>query len=240
MGRYESIFPFLPAFMSYEQALTQWLKGVIVPRSQEDRSIETRVEYAGGEKAVRAIKELRNDGSHNGKSSQPLITIKFADCEYMMERYHPPESTQGYVYNTPDKRQATRVARVSKPSPWRVHYELRLYPNYEIDLRFMMFSLLQRFHHHGGLAYLTIKGKGGGRNLFPLFLRGFSPTTNSETGQNDRDVGATLLLELEAYLPLPLRFVPTFRSYIQEIAVSGTSPGDLPTTIEGPTVLVPP
>lgn len=241
VGSREVVNPLLPAFMMYEQTLAQWLSGMVISRDQEGRTITVRVEYAGGEKAVRAIKELKGVDTRNNKVATPVITMKQVGIEYFHERYHPPESTWAKVYNTPDKRNATRVARMSKASPWRVSYELRLYPNFEIDLRYMQFQILQAFHAMGGMAYLRIEWPQAGwsagqrvnrSSLFPLWLRGYTPTTNSDTGEKDRDVGATMMVELECYLPLPLRFVPTFRTFIQQIVAKGGSPLDGPTQIE--------
>jgi hypothetical protein len=239
-GSREVVQPLIPAFLMYEQTLAQWLSGMVVSRDLEGRTIPVRVEYAGGEKAVRAIKELHGVDSRNNKVATPVVTMKQVGVEYNQERYHPPESTWAKVYNTPDKRNATRVARASKASPWRVSYELRLYPNFEIDLRYMQFQILNAFHHMGGMAYLTIQWpqtawseglKLSKRSLFPLWLRGYTPTTTSETGDKDRDVGATMMVELECYLPLPLRFVPTFRAFYQTIASSDGSPLDGPSKV---------
>ncbi len=207
-GFYESVIPILPAFKAYERGLVDWMSGITIPR--EGRNLRPKVMYAGGEKAVLAVKAMTEN--RNDRAAIPIITIRLADIAPNTERYSPPESYVGIVYNGP-KATATRAARVSKPAGYKVNYEVKLYPAFEEDHRYMMFNLLQRFHHHGGnLSYLTLRRPDGAKEFFPLWMRSYSNGTTAEAGEGDRQVIGMMNLELEAYLPLPLRFVPTFRS----------------------------
>jgi hypothetical protein len=53
-GLYEEVIPFVPAFVAYEKGLVNWFRSIRVPRD-DSHAIDFRVEYAGGEKAIRAI-----------------------------------------------------------------------------------------------------------------------------------------------------------------------------------------
>lgn len=207
----------LPAFTSYERGLVDWLSGVWIPR--EDGFVRPKVVYAGGEKAVLAIKAMREN--RNQKVSTPVITIKLGAIEPNLERYTPPECTWGIVWNGPTKAQSTRAARIGKPAAYKCSYSVEITANYEMDLRHIMFNLLQRFHHHGGnLSYLTLNRPQGGKEFFPLWLRSFENATVSE-GEGDREVKASMQLELEAYLPLTQRLVPLFKKAIIDIQIKG-------------------
>lgn len=223
---YQQIIPMVPAFMTYEQAMVEQLRGVQIFR--EGKSLEARVEYAGGEKAVRHIESItkwHQGANQNDRVVHPLIAIKLVDVQYNNERYHPPESTWGKVWNSRKRSEATAVARVSKPAPYKVSYEWQFHAVYEEDMRYMMGQVMNRFHHHGGLDYVKILRSDGRTEWFPLHLRGFNVLTDSNTGEEDRDVRALMLVELEAYLPLPYKFVPVFRTYIQNMQM-GRSPGE--------------
>jgi hypothetical protein len=217
---------FQPAFMSYEKALVSWLRlDMRVPRA--DRTVEPRIEYAGGERAIEAIRALKvKDGgsgqSRNLRFKAPVITIKMNDLEYMPDRYHPPESEYFRVYNGPTPEQSTRVARVPKPASYRLFYAVDIYCSYEEDLRYIMSTTLPKFAIHGGVAYLAFASPKfkRDRRLFPFYLRGFSNQTDSNTGQDERTVRASMMLELEAYLPLPYKFVPVFRKFTQAICIA--------------------
>lgn len=217
---YQEIVPIIPAFMSYEQAMVEQLKGIQIFR--EGKTLEARVEYAGGEKAIRQIEAItrwHQGANQNDRVVHPLIAIKLIDVQYNPERYHPPESTWGKVWNAKNRRMATAAARVSKPAPYKVSYEWQFHAVYEEDMRYMMGQVMNRFHHHGGLDYVRIRRSDGRTEWFPLFLRGFNVLTDSNTGEEDRDVRALMLVELEAYLPLPYKFVPVFRTYIQNMQI---------------------
>lgn len=217
---YKQIIPVLPAFKMYEQAMVEWLGGVFIFR--EGKQIESRVEYAGGEKAVRTIEAMSPGHSTQNKNDRvqnPLITIKMVDCQYNPERYHPPESPWGVIYNGTTKENSTAAARLAKPVPYKVTYEWQMYTIMEEDQRFMMGQVMNRFHQHGGLDYIRFLRSDGLTEWFPMRLQGFNPTTDSNSGEEDRTVRAVMLVELEAYLPLPYTFVPIFRRYIQQMVV---------------------
>lgn len=211
-----------PAFTAYEKSLVYWMKrDLAIPRG--DEYLIPVVEYAGGERAIRAVRALKErDGgageSRNKRHRQPIITIKMNDVQYFQERYHPPESTWKTIYNSPDKTKSTRAARISKPAPYKITYAVDIYALYEVDLRFMMGQFLLKFHHHGGLGYLSFFHPTAEKNLqqangqiFPVYLRSFSNNTDSNTGDEERTVRASAAIEVEAYLPLPYHFVPIFR-----------------------------
>lgn len=223
--RREIIAPVLPAFMAYEKALVGFLKrGLFVPR--DDSVHEVRVEYAGGEKAEQAIRALREKISNNDRAKNNLVTIKLADVEYNNERYCPPENHWNIIGNSAGRKTSTRAARVSKGAPYRLSYECSVYVLYEEDLRYVMNTTLLKWHHHGGVAYLGEKVfETPHPGLIPMFLRGYSHNVNSETGEEERSVRATFLIEMEAYLPLPLVYINVFKRYIQDIVVG--IPGDL-------------
>lgn len=219
---YKDIIPVVPAFLMYERSMVEWLGGINVYR--EGQTIETRVEYAGGEKAVRAIESItqgHQGQNRNDRLVQPLVTIKMIDVQYNIERYHPPESQWSIVWNAPNRETATSAARVAKPAPYKVSYEWQFHALFEEDLRFMMHQAMNRFHHHGGLDYLRIQREDKHTEFFPLHLRGFNVLTDSNTGEEDRMVRAIMLIELEAYLPLPYRMIPIFRTYIQHLFIRG-------------------
>lgn len=228
---HEEVIPFVPAFLAYEKALVEWFQTIQVPRD-DSHSINFRVEYAGGEKAVRAIKALKGDEARNERAMQPVITMRLNSVEYFPARYHPPESFIGTIYDGP-RNQAKRAARISKPSPWKLNYAIEIYANFEVDLRYAMGVIMQRFHHHGGLSYLQMAYPISGidprarREIFPLWLRSYAHGV--ENGDTDRSVKGSMVFELEAYLALPFNYVPTFRHYLQEIQIHG-SPGELTTT----------
>jgi hypothetical protein len=226
---YEEVVPFVPAFVAYEKALVNWFRTIRVPRD-DSHSLDFRIEYAGGEKAIRAIKALKGDDARNDRGKQPVVTIRLNGVEYNAARYHPPESFVGTIYDGP-RNQARRAARISKPAPWKLTYAVEVYSNFEIDLRYAMGVILQRFHQHGGglsylqMAYPTngVDPQGSRKEIFPLWLRSYSHGV--ENGDTDRTVKGSMVFELEAYLALPFHYVPTFRHYYQTIQVNG-SPGE--------------
>jgi hypothetical protein len=226
--QYEKVIPFIPAFLSYEKAFVDWFRTIKTPRD-DSHSLEFRVEYAGGEKAIRAIKALKGDDARNERAKQPVVTLRLQQVEYNGDRYHPPESYVGVLYDGP-REQARRAARFSKPSPWKLTYAVEVYAEFEEDLRYSIGTILQRFHHHGGLSYLKmaypldfVGAQPVPQEIFPLWLRSYSH--NVENGDAERTVKGSLVVQLEAYLGLPFQFVPTFRRYIQRIRVVG-SPGE--------------
>lgn len=224
---HEQVIPFVPAFMAYEKSLVEWFGKIKIPR--DDRHLQFRVEYAGGEKAIRAIKALKGDDSRSERARQPVITIRLQNVEPNTARYHPPESPVGILYDGP-KHLARRAARISKPAGYKITYAVEFHALYEQDLRYAMGVILQQFSRYGGnLSYLRMRyptdgvGKSGPMELFPVWMRSYSH--NVQEGDSEREVKASATFEVEAYLGLPFHFVPTFRHYIQEITVQG-SPGE--------------
>jgi len=223
----ETVSFLLPAFLTYEKALVRWIRANMrIPRA--DSYLTPRVEYTGGERAVRAIEALSREmggkgDARNLRHGTPIITIRMNDVEYLMERYHPPESTWKVVYNGPTPETSTHAARVSKPAPYRVMYGIDIHTMYETDFRYILFNILQKFHHHGGLDYLRFRAPGdsGSRDtrFFPMHFRGASNSTQSETGQEERVVRASMQFELELYLPLPFTFVPVFRRLLLQVCI---------------------
>ena len=226
---HEQVIPYLPAFTAYEKGLTEWFGKILIPRD-DSHNLQFRVEYAGGERAVRAIQALKGDDARNEKVRTPIITIRLQNIEYFPDRYHPPESFFGVFY--PEGRGLSRrAARISKPAPYKLVYDVQLYASFEIDLRYAMGAILQRFHQHGGLDYVRMhKPFGDGtfvREIFPLWLRGYSH--NVDASGDERQVKGNFILEMEAYLGLPYHFVPTFLRYHQEVQINGT-PGEATAT----------
>jgi hypothetical protein len=226
---HEQVIPYVPAFMAYEKALVEWFGKLPVPRDNS-HSLQFKVEYAGGERAIRAIKALKGDDARNSKARTPLVTIRLTGLEYMMERYHPPESWWAKVYVDGRPSISRRAARISKPAPYKLSYEAKIYPNFEEDLRYAMGLILTKFHHHGSVSYLKVNnafvdGVAGRPQLFPIHLKGYNHGVESNTGDGERQVSGTLNMDIEAYLAMPYQFVPTFRSFHQEIIVDG-EPGE--------------
>lgn len=223
----EFIVPVLPAFMAYERALCDFLRQNVIITSDSGRVEDIRVEYAGGERAERAIRAANDPKvNRNQRDRQNMITIKLADVEYNAERYHPPESYWNVIgnANTPDR--STQAARVSKGAPFRCSYDVNIYTLYEGDLRYVINALLMKFHYNGGIAYLEQNVFGGPHaKLIPIFLRGYSHNVTSEAGEEERVVRASLMLEMETYLPLPMKFQGVFRRYIQETFMASGTPG---------------
>ncbi len=226
---HEAIIPYIPAFLAYEKAFSEWFRTIKAPRD-DSHSLEFRIEYAGGEKAIRAIKALKGDDARNERAKQPVVTLRMQSVEYNAARYHPPESFAGTLYDGP-RHLARRAARFSKPAPWKLTYAVDIYAEFEIDLRYAMGIILQRFHHHGGgLAYLKMGypmdfagAQLPPREVFPMWLRSYSH--NVENGDAERNVKGSMVIELEVYLGLPFQFSPTFRRYLQEVQIKG-SPGE--------------
>ncbi len=152
--------------------------------------------------------------------------MRLQDVKYNQDRYHPPESFAGIIYDGP-KRTARRAARISKPAPYKLSYDISLYPSFEIDLRYAMGVILSKFHHHGGLSYVQINRHPSGasghgmRQLYPLALLGYSHNVDSNQGEGERQVRGSLMVEMDAYLDLPYKYVPTFRKMVQEISIVG-------------------
>lgn len=222
---HEEVIPFVPAFMAYEKALVEWFGKIPLPRD-ESHNLQFKVEYAGGERAIRAIKALKGDDARNEKARTPLITIRLTGVEYNQQRYHPPESywAKAYVDGPPSK--TRRAARVSKPAPYKITYECQIYPNFEVDLRFAMGVILNQFHQYGGLSYLRmdkgfVDGVARRSQIFPIYLRSYNHGVDSNQGEGERLVRGTILVEIEAYLALPYRFVPTFRKLHQQVSIEG-------------------
>jgi hypothetical protein len=228
---HEQVVPYVPAFMAYEKALVEWFGTIPVPRDDGHHE-RFKVEYAGGERAIRAIKSLKGDDARNEKVRTPLITIRLQNVEYANDRYHPPESFVSTFTDGP-RAVARRAARISKPAPYRLTYDVQVYPNFEVDLRYAIGLILNKFHHHGGLSYLVMRRPGPNSNrplskeFFPLRLKGYSHGVDSNTGDQERTVRGSFVFEVEAYLGLPYTFVPTFRRLITEFAAQGGQPGEV-------------
>lgn len=228
---HEKVIPYVPAFMAYEKALVEWFETIPVPRD-DSHHLRFKVEYAGGERAIRAIKALKGDDARNEKVRTPLITIRLQNVEYANDRYHPPESFVSTFTDGP-RAVARRAARISKPAPYRLTYDVQVYPNFEVDLRYAIGLILNKFHHHGGLSYLVMRRPGPSSNrplskeFFPLRLKGYSHGVDSNTGDQERTVRGSFVMEVEAYLGLPYTFVPTFRRLITDFASQGGQPGEV-------------
>lgn len=222
---HEQVIPYVPAFTLYEKALVEWFKRIYVPRDHQ-YTLQFEVEYAGGERAVRAIEALKGNKARNDKARTPLITIRLQDVKYNAERYHPPESYAGIKYDGP-RGTARRAARISKPAPYKLSYDVSIYPSFEVDLRYAMGVVLNKFHTHGGISYVQINRDPSGANghgrrqLYPLTLLGYSHNVDSNQGEGERQVRGSLMVEMDAYLDLPYQYVPTFRRMVQEISVAG-------------------
>lgn len=223
---WEQVTPYLPAFTAYEKGLVEWFGQIPIPRD-DSHSLPFRVEYAGGEKAIRAIRALKGDDARNERVRIPVVTIRLQNIEYFVDRYHPPESFVGVYYPDGGREKTRRGARISKPAPYKLTYDIQIYTAFEVDLRYAMGMILQKFHHHGGLSYLVMHHPFGDgiykRELFPLWLRGYSH--NVDIAGDDRQVKGSCVFEMEAYLALPYHFVPTFHRYYETFQMKGT-PGE--------------
>lgn len=239
-GLYEEVWPYVPAFTAYEKGVVEWFGHMPVPRDSSHH-LRFKVEYAGGERAIRAIKALKGDDARGEKVRTPVTTIKLVGVEYNQARYHPPESPWATITDGP-RGSARRVARIAKGAPYKLTYEIQVYPSFEVDLRYAMGLILNKFHHHGGLSYVKVarpypeSANGiddGGYQFFPMFLRSYSHGVQSE-GDAERQVRGTFTFELEAYLALPYHFIPSFRRLHAEVLVAGNLEPGTPPIVVGP------
>ncbi len=186
-----------PAFRSLDDAMKQYWSGIRVPTKDSYRFM--RVKVSGGDKSLL----IWNDDLKEGRARLPVAALNRTTHNFNPEKFSPAyhSMTARYLSTRGDQ-----VARVFRPVPWLVDYELTIWTEHKRDAEYILYQILTRFNPLAEFRMFDGKLEGN----VQLRFNGSTDASDKEAGYDQyANVRYEVTITAEAWLPLPEKIVPT-------------------------------
>jgi hypothetical protein len=184
-------------FRPLDEAMKRYFSGVRVPMKDGYRYM--RVKIAGGDKSLM----IWNDELVGGRARLPVAAIDRTGWEFNSEKYSPADLPMALRYLS---REGDRVAKVFRPTPFLVNYDLVIWAERKRDAEAIAHQLLVRFTPLAD--FRMFDGRLNGTVV--LKYDGSTDASDKEIGFDQHaSVRYELSLTAESWLPLPEVVVPT-------------------------------
>lgn len=188
----------IPGWQALDESLKMYWSGMRVPTKDSYRFL--RVKVAGGDKSVLIWKDELQEGS----ARLPVAAISRNSAEFNPEKYSPPLLAVGRRYTS---NRMDRVAKVFRPVPFLVDYDLLVWAEHKRDLDYILYQISIRFN--SSIAEFVmfdnhIKGS------VQLRFGGYTDASDKEAPYDQQAYKRyEFKMTAEAWLPLPEKVVPT-------------------------------
>jgi len=186
-----------PAFRALDSAMKQYWSGIRVPTKDSYRFM--RIKIAGGDKSLM----IWNDDLKEGRARLPVASVSRTSHNFNAEKYSPAYHPMTMKYlNT----RGTMSARVFRPTPWLVDYEMTIWTEHKLDVEYILYQVLTRFNPLAEFRMFDGKLEGNVQMKF----NGSTDASDKEAGYDQHaNVRYEVTFTAEAWLPLPEKIVPT-------------------------------
>jgi hypothetical protein len=187
----------IPGFTALDDAMRMYWMGMRVPTKDSYRFM--RVKVAGGDKSVL----IWNDDLYEGRARLPVAAVDRTGAEYNSEKYSPPllAAKRNYTSNRMD-----RVAKVYRPVPFLVDYNLLVWAEEKMDLEFILYQVMIRFNPLAEFIMFDEHIQGA----VQLRFGGYTDASDKEAPFDQQQLKRyEFKMTAEAWLPLPEKIVPT-------------------------------
>lgn len=188
-------------FRSLDEAMKNYWSGMRVPVKDSYRFM--RVKVAGGDKSLLIWRDQLKDG----RVRLPVGSLSRTGHEFNPEKFSPAYLPMVLRYTS---NRMDRVAKVYRPVPFLVSYDLICWANYKRDADYVLHQVLTRFNP---LAEFTMWDKHV-QGSVQLRFEGSTDASDKEIGFDQRaKIRYEYKMVAEAWLPLPETVVPTVKGH---------------------------
>jgi hypothetical protein len=186
-----------PGFRALDNSMKHYWSGIRVPTKDAYRFM--RIKIAGGDKSLL----IWNEDLKEGRARLPVAALNRTNHKFNPEKFSPAyhSMTARYLSTRGDQ-----VARVYRPTPWLVDYELTIWTESKRDAEFVLYQVLTRFNPLAEFRMFDGKIEGN----IQIIFGGSVDASDKEAGFDQyANVRYEVSMTAEAWLPLPEKIVPT-------------------------------
>jgi hypothetical protein len=192
----------IQGFRSLDEAMKNYWSGMRIPVKDSYRFM--RVKVAGGDKSLL----IWRDQLREGRVRLPVGSLSRTGHEFNPDKFSPAYLPMALRYTS---NRMDRVAKVYRPVPYLVSYDLVVWANYKRDADYILHQVLTRFNP---LAEFTMWDKHLQGNI-QLRFEGSTDASDKEIGFDQRaKIRYEYKMTAEAWLPLPETIVPTVKGHV--------------------------
>lgn len=187
----------IPGFWSLDEAMKNYWSGMRVPDKDSYRLM--RVKIAGGDKTVLYWR----DDIDNSRVALPVCSINRLSYEFNKDKYSPAYFSMARRHVGPS---LDRVARVRRPVPFLVDYEMIVWAEHKRDAEYILYQIATRFNPMVTFQMSDMHLEG----CVTLLFGGHTDASDKEAKHDQAaKVRYEYRMTAEAWLPLPEVVVPT-------------------------------
>lgn len=206
----ESIATILPkGFYTFDRGIKNYFAGIRVPTNDNLRIMNIRI--AGNDKSVLIwMQELKR-----GRVTLPIMSINRTNVEYNEQKFSYPYHAMSTRYN----HDGSKLIKTYRPVPYLINYELSIWAEHKRDAEYATYQILTRFNP---LAEFKVQDEYITGNV-QLRYQGWSNESDVEIDAETRpNIRYTISCQMEAWLPLPEKVVPTILGGVSNFKESYT------------------
>lgn len=186
-----------PGFQALDDAMRMYWSGMRVPTKDAYRFM--RVKVAGGDKSVLIWKDELSEG----RARLPVAAISRNSAEFNPEKYSPPYLAMSKKHRS---NRRDRVAKVFRPVPFLVEYDLSVWAEHKRDLEYIAYQVMIRFNPLAEFIMFDEHLQGS----VQLRFGGWTDASDKEAPYDQQQVRRyEYKMTAEAWLPLPELNLPT-------------------------------
>lgn len=195
----------VPGLRALDEAMKLYWSGIRIPTKDSYRFM--RVKIAGGNKSLM----IWTDDLQNGRARLPVASLNQGKLDFNKDKYSPAYLPMAQRFLT---RAGDRAVAVYRPVPVLVDYTMTIWSEFKRDAGYALHQIITRFH---SLAEFRMSD---GHLVGNVQLRygGATPTGEVKTNfDQEANVKYDVSMTAEAWLPLPVKAMPTVLGHIRAI-----------------------
>jgi hypothetical protein len=205
-----------PGFQFLDRAIKNYFSGIRIPvKNGEEGHRIMGVKITGGQSATLIY---ATDDFRGGKLKLPIMAISRTNESYDNKRYSPPDIPVHRTYHNNGR----RVELIYRPVPYLIDYVLDIWTEHKSDAEYAEYSILSRFNP---VASFFLSDTNGMSMEVICSYGGSSDNSENETDESTHGrVFRSISIQVEGWLPLPTKIVPTVLSnpvIVKESVVGG-------------------
>lgn len=207
----EEVREMLPqGYRTMDMGIKNYFSGMRVPTSSEIRIMQVRI--SGGDKPFL----IWSQDVKNGRVILPVMSIKRESEEFYPEKFSTPH--QLYFSRRYANADFSKVFLSPRPVPTKVNYSLSVWAETRSDLEYIQYQIVSRFNP---IAEFLVEDEYL-RMTLVLHYNGMTSAVDDEVPPDQRaNKRYDYSIQMEGYLPLPERLVPTILGRVTTLKDGG-------------------